>query len=131
MQVPYPKKWRKEPRVAQLTITNFQKCGRAPGNDEPNMVKATGTENDPGYHIRAVRLRKHDDYVEDFCVVGRRTLDELELILPLPQHCNRHLVGGDYTAELNLYWTYAASTARAPSAIRHDDVDLIHASELG
>ena len=72
-----------------------------------------------------------EDYLADFCVVSRRTLDEFELIIPLPKHGNRHFVGAAYTAEFDLYWTFAASTAWAPSAFRHDDVDLIHANELG
>ena len=69
--------------------------------------------------------------IDDFCVVSRRTLDKFELIIPLPKHGNRHFVGAAYTAEFDLYWTFAASTAWAQSAFRHDDVDLIHANELG
>jgi hypothetical protein len=34
-----------------------------------------------------------EDYLADFCVVSRRTLDEFELIIPLPIHVNHHFVG--------------------------------------
>jgi hypothetical protein len=35
---------------------------------------------------------------------GRRTLDEFELIIPLPSDGNRHSAGRPYATEFDLYW---------------------------
>jgi hypothetical protein len=35
---------------------------------------------------------------------SRRTLDEFELIIPLPSDGNRHSAGRPYATEFDLYW---------------------------
>jgi hypothetical protein len=56
------------PRVAQVTIATMRQLEVDLGEED-------------------------EDYLADFCAVSRRTLDEFELILPLPIHVNHHFVG--------------------------------------